>query len=653
MLQEIDQAETEYDFIFSVVIFLNLIFMGIETDYGDKDKTTGPWLVVESVFIVIYSVEFILRIRAVNRPLEEHEVQEREDRIRRHREMKLHREPTIVKKAAYGLTNMVSRGASLVLRRARTQQVAQQQVAPSPDGDEAGKERGINGDRRSTIERYNDDGPADANDVIQMLETNQEAGADASGTVQRSSPWFDPSVRTVRYWLIFDFLIVAVSILDAWILNFLLSEAAPSNTIWKGQSQLFKSLKILRILRVLRSVKLIRYVKDLYLLMNGFVYAFRTLGWVLFLLVLFNYVCALFAVRIFASEDDALRYFGDLTSSMYYLFVVLTLEKWPDIAESADAKYSGRWIFFVVYILVSHFMILNLFVAVIVENVTKASATADVSFLKELQDKKRETMKNLLELFDKADTDLSGTLTTEEFNAAMERGDGEKALKALEINRNDIDWLFDVLDVDGDNELSVDEFMEGMMALKSSEISRHMFQLQYAVVKELKKLEATIMRENPTAARTVVGDKKNLLKKKTERVAVANVGDEPLSPALLQPLDEANSWCLALKSTMETFASNVREVQSLAREASRETSTVEPSDEDFAKLAQDLEGRLESVSADLKNAKSQAESLFASTFLRSDDASPGSQNRTGGSPASRTGEGRSRDGMVPGSVENF
>merc|ERR1719258_345473 len=95
----------------------------------------------------------------------------------------------------------------------------------------------------------------------------------------------------------------------------------------------------------------------------------------------------------------------------------------------------------------------------------------------------------------------------------MERGDGEKALTALEIQRNDIEWLFDVLDVDGDNELSVDEFMEGMMALKSSEISRHMFQLQYAVVKELKKLEATIMRENPTAPR----EKAKLQKRKTER----------------------------------------------------------------------------------------------------------------------------------------
>ena len=157
-----------------------------------------------------------------------------------------------------------------------------------------------------------------------------------------------------------------------------------------------------------------------------------------------------------------------------------------------------------------------------------------------------------------------------------------------------------------------------------------MFQLQYAVVKELKKLEATIMRENPTAARTVVGEKKNLLKKKTERVAVA---DEPLSPALLQPLDEANSWCLALKSTMETFASNVREVQSLAREAGRETSTVETSDEFLAQLAQDLESRLESASAELQNAKSEAEKLYKSTFLMPPGASPSSDDGTGRSHA--------------------
>merc|ERR1719235_2496692 len=104
-------------------------------------------------------------------------------------------------------------------------------------------------------------------------------------------------------------------------------------------------------------------------------------------------------------DEDSLRWFGDLISSMYYLFVVLTLEKWPEIADNGDpsSSWSGRYLFFVMYILVSHFMILNLFVAVIVENVTKASATADVTFLRELQDKRRDMMKNLLELFDAAE----------------------------------------------------------------------------------------------------------------------------------------------------------------------------------------------------------------------------------------------------------
>jgi methyl-accepting chemotaxis protein len=142
------------------------------------------------------------------------------------------------------------------------------------------------------------------------------------------------------------------------------------------------------------------------------------------------------------------------------------------------------------------------------------------------------------------------------------------------------------------------------------------------------------MRENPTAARAVAGDKKMMQRKKTKN---ESAGDEPLSPALLQPLDEANSWCLALKSAMEPFGSNVREVQSLAREASRETSAVESSDEDLAKLAQDLETRLKYASTELEDAKAEAEKLYASSFLRSSDASPDSD---GGAPP----------GNVPGSI---
>jgi hypothetical protein len=145
------------------------------------------------------------------------------------------------------------------------------------------------------------------------------------------------------------------------------------------------------------------------------------------------------------------------------------------------------------------------------------------------------------------------------------------------------------------------------------------------------------MRENPTVARAVVqqaGEKKKMMRKKTEQNQSA---DDPLSPVLLLPLDEANRWCLALKSTMETFASNVREVQSLAREASRDASSNH--NEDLARLAQDLQTRLQVASTEMEEAKSAAAKLYDSSFIPlSRDASP------------KSGEDSAPSGTVPGSI---
>ncbi len=59
-------------------------------------------------------------------------------------------------------------------------------------------------------------------------------------------------------------------------------------------------------------------------------------------------------------------YFGDLGTTLYTLFMLLTTENWPDISDSVikDAPYA--WIFFVSYIVVSAFIVLNLIIGVIV-----------------------------------------------------------------------------------------------------------------------------------------------------------------------------------------------------------------------------------------------------------------------------------------------
>ena len=59
-------------------------------------------------------------------------------------------------------------------------------------------------------------------------------------------------------------------------------------------------------------------------------------------------------------------WFGTLGESAFTMFQLMTLEGWPDVARSVMQAYPLAWIFFVLYLVVSTFTMLNLFIAVVV-----------------------------------------------------------------------------------------------------------------------------------------------------------------------------------------------------------------------------------------------------------------------------------------------
>jgi voltage-gated sodium channel len=142
-------------------------------------------------------------------------------------------------------------------------------------------------------------------------------------------------------WSIFDFVVVAIS--------------APGTVT--GMSAL-RILRALRLLRVLSGVSQLRRVGE------ALVAAVPGISWVMLLLLLINVVAAIIGTNLFGEQVP--EYFGDLYTSMYTLFMVMTLEDWPDVAEAVLTPYPMGWIFFVLFILVATFTIMNLFVGVIV-----------------------------------------------------------------------------------------------------------------------------------------------------------------------------------------------------------------------------------------------------------------------------------------------
>jgi voltage-gated sodium channel len=124
------------------------------------------------------------------------------------------------------------------------------------------------------------------------------------------------------------------------------------------------AFSVLRALRVLRMLRLISMVPSMRRVVSTLLAAIPGVLSIVGLLVLLVYVFAVMGTNLFA--DASPRYFGDLGRSLWTLFQTLTGEAWPDIAADVMAEEPMAWVFFLLFILITTFVVLNLFLAVVV-----------------------------------------------------------------------------------------------------------------------------------------------------------------------------------------------------------------------------------------------------------------------------------------------
>ncbi|MQA07370.1 MAG: ion transporter [Pseudonocardiaceae bacterium] len=121
---------------------------------------------------------------------------------------------------------------------------------------------------------------------------------------------------------------------------------------------------VMRALRILRVLRLISVVPSMRRVVTGLLKAIPGMASIAAPLALIIYVAGVMTTKLFG--DISPEHFGDLGTSLFSLFQVMTGEAWPDIAADVMAEAPLAWIFFVIYILVSSFAVLNLFIAVVV-----------------------------------------------------------------------------------------------------------------------------------------------------------------------------------------------------------------------------------------------------------------------------------------------
>lgn len=180
-------------------------------------------------------------------------------------------------------------------------------------------------------------------------------------------------------WRVFDFIIVSISLIPA--------------------TQSFSALRALRILRALRLMSMIPQMRKV---VQALLAAIPGMGSVVALLSLVFYVFAVMATKLFGDPFE--EWFGSIGASVYSLFQIMTLESWSmGIVRPVMDVYPYAWLFFVPFILITTFAVLNLFIAIIVnamqsvheEEPSDHDNQALLDHIKELKDEIRQIKEKL------------------------------------------------------------------------------------------------------------------------------------------------------------------------------------------------------------------------------------------------------------------
>ena len=152
-----------------------------------------------------------------------------------------------------------------------------------------------------------------------------------------------------RGWNIFDFVIVGIALIPS---------SGP--------------LEVMRTLRIFRAMRLLSVVPSMRKVIQALFLAIPGIFSVGSIILLIFYVSSVLTTNFFGAHFD--EWFGSIGRSMYSLFQIMTLESWSmGIVRPVMDVYPWAWIFFVIFILITSFAVLNLFIGIIVDAMQQQS----------------------------------------------------------------------------------------------------------------------------------------------------------------------------------------------------------------------------------------------------------------------------------------
>jgi len=296
----------------------------------------------------------------------------------------------------------------------------------------------------------------------------------------------------VQKFNVFDMIIVALTILDKWILT----------SVGTLEPSVMRLLRVVRIARTLRIVRTFEIFSKLRVLVSTVVASIFALFWSIVLLTVLMLMTALVLCDTLngaLSSGDIVgelaewvyRYYGTPTMAFWSVFELTFSGGWPNYVRPLVEEVSpGYAVFFAIYIYIVVFSMFRIITALFLKDALAVAAADTESMIADKIATNEKTAQALLDFFVAADSSGDGCLTWGEFEDALQSEHVEAYLANLELDVTQSRRLFEMLD-DGDQKVSAEEFVRGALRLRGTARSQDVVEVICDCKKVMKHLART------------------------------------------------------------------------------------------------------------------------------------------------------------------
>lgn len=137
--------------------------------------------------------------------------------------------------------------------------------------------------------------------------------------------------------------------------------------------RIFRVFRTLKALKGLKALRLVSRLDKLRMIIGAIGKSIPGISWTAVLLLLIYYIFGIIGVTLFGEVFP--DWFGTLGKSIYTLFQVMTLESWSmGISRPVMEVFGWAWIYFVPFVLISSFVVMNVVVGIVVNSISEVQA---------------------------------------------------------------------------------------------------------------------------------------------------------------------------------------------------------------------------------------------------------------------------------------